>query len=254
MVVQEQPALGAPEVNLKRIGVLLEAAARLDVAIALFPEMFLTGYNVGARIRDLAEPEAGAVETRLSAMARETGVALVAGLPQRRGEQVYNVALAIDRDGSVRARYAKMHLFGEIERSLFTAGREPVTASLAGHLLGLAICYDIEFPETGRMLAERNVVAIVVPTANMTPYWEVPTTLARARALENGVAVAYANLAGIEDDLTYTGLSAIVGPDGRDLARAGTEPAVLVADLGASLERARRHPPSTQREDLKAVV
>jgi 5-aminopentanamidase len=55
----------------------------------------------------------------------------------------------------------------------------------------------------------------------MLPYIEVATTLVRARALENGVAIAYANQIGKDQGLTYTGQSYLVGPDGRDIRRAG---------------------------------
>ncbi len=85
----------------------------------------------------------------------------------------------------------------------------------------MAICYDIEFPEFARELKRRGADVIVVPTANMEPYFEVPNTFIRARALENGIFVVYANYCGTEGDLKYTGLSGVTGPDGIDLARAG---------------------------------
>src|SRR5262245_19429865 len=62
---------------------------------------------------------------------------------------------------------------------------------------------------------------LVVPTANMEPYAEVPTTLLRACALENTVTVAYANHCGSENGTQFTGLSCITGPAGLDLARPG---------------------------------
>ncbi len=93
----------------------------------------------------------------------------------------------------------------------------------------MTICYDIEFPESVRALARQEVKIVFNPTANMLPYVEVPKTLARARALENGVSVVYANLSGEENGLEYTGLSAIIGPDGLDLARAGKGPATIMA-------------------------
>lgn len=253
LLVQETPAFADPAANLERIDDILAAAARFDVVIAVFPEMFLTGYNIGEKARDLAEPADGAHERALRRSAARTGVALVVGLPQRQGDRVRNTALAIDRDGGIAGRYAKVQLFGEGEKAMFEAGTEHLTAELAGCRVGLAICYDIEFPECARRLAKHKVDAILVPTANMVPYWDVPTTLVRARALENGVTIAYANLAGQEGDLTYTGMSAVVGPDGRDLARAGTDPALLIVDIGPALGRAAESPMSTQARDVSAV-
>jgi predicted amidohydrolase len=90
---------------------------------------------------------------------------------------------------------------------------------------------------------------IVAPTANMAPYFEVPQTFVRARALENGVYVVYANLCGSDDELLYTGLSGITGPDGLDIARAGQRgEALLIAELTFDYPAASL---STQAEDLR---
>ena len=83
------------------------------------------------------------------------------------------------------------------------------------------------------------------------PHFDVLTTLVRARALENGLVVVYANLCGVEDDLEYTGQSVIVAPDGKDLARAGQDSAILMADDASSLARNRSKPTSNQLTDLQ---
>jgi predicted amidohydrolase len=75
----------------------------------------------------------------------------------------------------------------------------------------------------------------------MSPYDAVSTLLVPARAYENQLAVAYANRVGTENDLTYCGLSCIVGPDGTDLARAGTRPDLLVATLTVAAHTDARH-------------
>lgn len=225
-------------------------AEEFGVDISVFPELFTTGYNVGNRVRDLAEPIEGPTMTALCEIAIRTGVAIVTGFIESVGDKVYNSAVAISAKGELVGHHRKVFLFGDTEKSIFWAGDKFVSFELAGHRCALSICYDIEFPEAVREIARQKVEILFNPTANMIPYNNVPTTLARARALENGMVVIYANLCGEEAEQQYTGLSAIIAPDGRDLARAGVNSAILIADLQPALEQNRRAPLSTQLNDL----
>ena len=141
-------------------------------------------------------------------------------------------------------------LFGKKEKQTFFAGTEFPVFKLADRTCGLAICYDIEFPEVSRNMKRRGAEIIFVPTANMEPYFEVPTTVVRARALENGVAIVYANMCGTESEQHYTGLSGVVLPDGKDLARAGHDDCILICDLEPGLAKNKRMHSSSQLEDL----
>jgi len=200
--------------------------------VLVLPELFLTGYNIGQLVHELAESRDGPSLAAISHTAQESGCALCVGFPEREGNKVFNSAALIGSRGEQICVYRKIHLFGEQEAALFSRGEELTVAELAGRHLGLAICYDIEFPEVARDLKRQGAEVVLVPTANMTPYAEVPTTLVRARALENAVTVAYANHCGSENGMQFTGLSGITGPDGLDLARAGVNSEVLlVAEL-----------------------
>ena len=112
--------------------------------------------------------------------------------------------------------------------------------SIAGTKVGVLICYDVEFPEAVRILAQQGVELVAVPTALVVPSPPVPTsieiskTLVPARALENQIFIAYVNRSGSEGDLAYCGLSCVVGPDGKDLVRAGSESALLFAEIDHS--------------------
>ena len=212
------------------------AAAGFGCDVLVFPELFTTGYNMGDRLQALAEPVGGPTTEALRTTAARHGVALVSGFCERDGTALHNTALAIDRDGSLRASYRKVQLFGPDEATLFEAGNELVVCPLAGHRVGLLICYDVEFAELPRRLVEAGAEAILVPTAQMRPFAHVARTLIRARALENAVPVVYANYTGREGHLSYVGLSAVVGADGEDAARAGPRgEALLIADLSAPL-------------------
>jgi len=234
-LLQTTPSAADTEIGLARLDVAAGRTAASGAALLVTPEMFLTGYAIGAdAVARLAEPADGPTGRAASAIARRHGIALLYGWPERGDDgAVYNAVRLVDAGGVERAVYRKTHLFGALDRAQFRAGdRVSTVIELAGLKLGLAICYDIEFPEVARGLALAGAEAILVPTANMAPFESVATRLVPARAEENTVFVAYANYVGREADFAYCGLSCVVGPDGDDLARAGpSEEALLIVDL-----------------------
>ena len=230
-----QCAPGAPDsaVGLARLDAAAGRAAAEGAGLLVTPEMFLTGYAIGAdAVARLAEPADGRSAEVAAAIAWRHRVAILYGYPERDGEAVYNAVRLVGADGVPVAGYRKTHLFGDLYRAQFSAGATPSPVVALGSLLvGLAICYDIEFPEVARGLALAGADAVLVPTANMRPFEAVATRLVPARAAENTLYVAYANYVWREADLDYCGLSCAVGPDGEDVARAGTDETLLVADL-----------------------
>ncbi|WP_410661645.1 carbon-nitrogen hydrolase family protein [Amycolatopsis sp. lyj-112] len=215
------------------------AASGADLVIAA--EMITTGYHIGARSHELAEPADGPTAARMSALAKETGVALVYGYPESDGSRVYNSVQLIGPDGRRAANYRKTHLFGDLDRSWFAAGTEAVVqADLGGLRIGLLICYDVEFPELVRAHALAGTELLVVPTALMSPYELVADTLVPARAYESQLFVAYANRCDTEQELTYCGRSCVVAPTGEVLARAGAGPGLISADVGRAALLASR--------------
>jgi predicted amidohydrolase len=218
--------------NLARMDRLAAASALQGAALLMLPEIYLSGYNLGDDCARMAEPADGASAREAARIAKRHGIALLYGYAERDGDAIYNSILLIGPDGERLANYRKVHLFGPEEKRLFEPGKDYVTATLNGLMIGLAICYDVEFPEFIRTLVLQGADLIAVPTCLTPPYWEIPTTIVRARAYENQVFVAYANHTGTERDLTYIGMSAIVGPDGKDILRAGSEDeALLVAEI-----------------------
>ena len=235
---------GVPESKAKNLE-LLRAAARSaadqGAQLLICSEMFLSGYNVGDAVFDLAEPIDGPAFQTAAAIARDTGIGLLYGYPERDEDLVYNSAILIDHSGTNRANYRKTHLYGPEENRLFQKGNGFVITELEGVKIGILICYDVEFPEAVRTLTLAGVSLVAVPTAIMQPYCRTCQLLIPARAYENQIFVAYANRCGKEDDLTYCGLSCIVGPDGMDRTRAGVDEELLVADIDMSdIDNSRR--------------
>jgi predicted amidohydrolase len=215
-----------PFADLARIA----AGTRADLVVTA--EMSTTGYHIGARTHELAEPADGPTAARMSALARETGVAVAYGYPEADGERVHNSVQLVDATGRRLANYRKTHLFGDLDKAWFTPGDEAVVqADLGGVRVGLLICYDVEFPELVRAHALAGTELLVVPTALMSPYELVADTLVPARAYESQLFVAYANRCDTEQELTYCGRSCVVAPTGEVLARAGAGPEVITADV-----------------------
>jgi predicted amidohydrolase len=220
-----------------------EAAAQ-GAGLLIFPEMFLTGYNIGEAVVTLAEPADGPSAAAVAKISREAGTAILYGYPERSGDRIFNSARLVNSAGNAIANYRKTHLYGSEENRVFQRGDSLLVAELDGLKVGILICYDIEFPEAVRALALAGAELIAVPTALIQPFDIVARTLVSARAFENQVYVAYAGMCGREGGLGYCGLSCIVGPDGQDLARAGTGPALLFADIDpAAISRGRQSNP-----------
>jgi 5-aminopentanamidase len=221
-----------------------EVAASRGASLVVFPEMFLTGYAIGDKVFKLAEPADGPSAAAVAAISRETGVSILYGYPERSDNRIFNSALLIHPARGAVANYRKTHLYGAEEKRLFVPRDDLVVVDLEGLKVGLLICYDVEFPEAVRALALAGAELIAAPTALIQPFDIVACTLVPARAFENQVYAAYAGMCGSEGGVDYCGLSCIVGPDGQDLARAGTAPALLFADIDPSaISRGRKANP-----------
>jgi len=220
--------------NLERLQQQAQLAAADGARLLVCPEMFLTGYNIGlGAVQRLAEASDGPSAMAVVEIAQAHRIAIAYGYPERAGDgAIYNSAQLIDSHGRSLCNYRKTHLFGELDRSMFSPGTDhfPVV-ELDGWKLGLLICYDIEFPENARRLALDGAELILVPTANMLPYDFTCQVTVRSRAQENQCYLVYANYCGAEDEIQYCGQSSIIGPDGSVLAMAGREECRLAADL-----------------------
>ena len=247
---------GAPHRNLDRLERAAAEAAGRGSALLAEPEMGLTGYDIGAEaVRALAEPPDGPLAARVADIARRYRIALLYGYPERGADgKVYNAAQLNGADGRPLLNQRKAHLYGDLDRSSFAPGGDAFpTAEVGGMRVGVVICYDVEFPELVRRHALAGVDALLVPTALMSPYEIVATTIVPARAFENGMFVAYANRCGREGALSYCGLSTVAAPDGSVLARAGGGEALLTVDLDPALRGIGTHL-ADRRPDLYGAV
>ncbi len=211
-------------------------AASRGARLLVFPKLFLTGYGGGGALAALAEPADGPSAARAAAIARREGIALLYGFPEREGDRLYDAALLLDQEGRRRGCHRKLHLYGAEEKRLFTPGDAWTIVDLGGWRIGVLICLDVEFPEAVRRLALAGAELVLVPAALPRPGEIVARAVVPVRAFENQIFLAYADLCGEEEGIAFCGRSAIVGPEGDVLARAGGRAPGLIA---AALDRSR---------------
>ena len=106
------------------------AAARQGAGLIIFPELFLTGYNIGDGVVELAEPSKGPSARKVADTAREAGIAILYGYPEKQEEKIYNSAILINARGKSLANCRKTHLYGDRENRTFQPGDELILADL----------------------------------------------------------------------------------------------------------------------------
>lgn len=257
-VAQFAPAAEAAA-NLTQIAELAGLAARRSARVIVFPEyssFFVDPFD--ETLAAHAEELDGPFVTALTELAARCDAVLVAGLLERGSDErrVRNTVVAVTAAGIV-ATYRKLHLydaFGQRESDWVEPGglSAPETFEVDGLRFGLMTCYDLRFPEVGRLLADAGADVFLVPAEWVRGplkehHWR---TLVHARAIENTVFIAAAD----HPPPLGVGNSMIVDPQGVEIAAIGTATDVVVAHLdAAAVERVRRVNPSLALRRLGVV-
>lgn len=216
------------------------AACAADTALIVFPETHLMGFPTRDTVADVAEPLDGPTVQAIEKAARARNVSVVIGMAENDNGSFYNTTLLITPEG-IALRYRKTHLWAS-DRGVFSAGDRYATCLWNGLRVGMLICYDIEFPESARALAQLGADLIIVTNGNMDPYGPTHRTAIMARAQENQAFALMVNRVGEGDaDLVFAGGSALVDPFGSLLHEAGREPTQFSVELDLQqLQAARR--------------
>ena len=225
-----------PADRIARLAAELDRVGTGATDLVLTPELFLSGYNIGTElVRARAEPADGPSAKAIADLARKHRTAIAYGYPQRDGDAFYNAVQCIGADGRPLANHRKLQLPSDYERASFTRGDCLTPFLLNGWKASLLVCYDVEFPEAVRGCALGGADLVIVPTALKDRWGFVAQKMVPTRAFENGVFLMYANYAGGERDWTYLGESCVIGPDGSEVARAGSGEEMLRGTLDPSL-------------------
>ena len=249
--VQLEITLGEPEANISRARGLLAAAKQQGAEIVLLPELWTTGYDLeraaGLAIHLKSDHE-------IAKLAREFGVYLCGSVLEKSGGKFFNAFTIYSPSGDLLAVYRKLHLFAPLrEPEFLSSGDEPVAMELPWGKSGLAICYDLRFPELFRSYAVDGARLMLVCAEWPHPRLEHWRTLLRARAIENQAYVVACNAVGRVNETVFFGHSMIINPWGEVLMEAGEVETILSDELDLTeVDRIRTQFPvlSDRREEL----
>lgn len=231
--------------NVSDMEAAIAKAAAGSAVMYFAPEMsiLLDRDRIRARAQLASESQTHAL-SHFSELASRHGIWLHLGsvpVIHEIGEKLANRSILIAPDGQIKARYDKMHLFdidlasGESwrESSAYIVGNSPVVAQTPIGIMGLAICYDMRFPDLFSVYAKSNVDIITLPSAFTVPTGEAHWhSLLRARAIESEAFVIAAAQCGLhEDDRKTFGHSLVVDPWGTVLLDMGEAPGLAFVDL-----------------------
>ena len=244
--VQMHPRVGDKASNVAASLAGIERAAALGARLIVLPELANSGYVFATRDEAFAAAEevpVGPTCQAWMAAAARLGVTLVAGIAEREGSALYNAAAVIGPSGHI-GTFRKVHLWNA-ENLFFEPGDLgfPVFKTPIGRI-GVAICYDIWFPETFRLQALKGADIVCVPTNWVPIPGQAPgreamaTVLAMAAAHSNSIFIACADRVGTERGQPFEGQSVIVGCTGWPVAgpasRDDEEIVLAEVDLGSA--------------------
>ena len=244
----------SPEKNLEMSERLILEAARARADLIAFPEQHLTGWDPESSQN--CEKITGSRVTNLRHMAKDHSIAIIGSFREVSVPKPKNTVVAIGCHGEILAKYSKIHLFtpGREDRA-FSPGTGLATFTLCGVRFGLAICYDLRFPELFRLYRSEGVHAVIVPAAwpeNRIRYWDL---FIQSRAAENQMYVAGVNTTGITPVDRYSGSSMTADPHGTVIARAGEGMELLYYDIDPTFAETVRQefPVNDDRRDALYV-
>jgi predicted amidohydrolase len=216
--MQFEPVLGEKKKNLKKIFNFLEIGAQKEADLLVLPELCNVGYNFESmkEVREISEgiPE-GTTTRKLSKFTKENGLYIVAGISEREGEKCYNSSVLVGPEGFI-ARYRKAHLFNK-EKLWFSPGRTQFKVyDIHKARIGVMICFDWFFPEVIRILSLKKAQIVCHPSNLVLPYCQ---TALLGPAIQNKIFIITANRIGVERGLQFTGMSQIISPDMKIIAR-----------------------------------
>ena len=216
------PASGdTPAEKCRQFEPLIRRAAELRADLVVLPET-LTWFGLRQPMDAAAEPMPGPSTNYFAELAKQHNLYIVAGLLERDGHRVYNVAALLGPDGKLAGVYRKVCLpRGEIDAGIMPGNDYPVFETRFGKL-GMMVCYDGFFPEVARELRNRGAEVIAFPV------WGCNPLLAAARACENHCFVVSSTYTDVTANWMVTG---IFGRDGRLLSKASNWGDVVVHEV-----------------------
>jgi len=225
--------------NVETMHAMAAEAARRGSQVVLLPELWSSGYAYD-NLSALAAPTNSGAFAEMANAARDNKICIVGSVPEKRGVGINNSAALFSPGGQILGVYRKIHLFAPMgEARAFTGGQAPLNLELPWGRTGLAICYDLRFPEMFRRYGVEGARLVLLPAAWPQQRLDHWGALIRARAIENQYFVAACNSVGEaqtgEGKTRFGGHSMIIDPWGETVIEAGAMPGLYTAEI--ALER-----------------
>jgi len=218
--IQFDPRVGELERNIKKVEILLSRTE--DAQLVILPELANSGYNFLNRQHALSlasTVEESSYLNMLIETAAKYGQYIVSGFHEREGDKLFNTSLLISSKGVI-GKYRKIHLFMN-EKQIFEKGNLGLPVfELEGYRLGMLICFDYLFPEIWRIMALKGVDIIAHPS-NLVTYKAFKVV--PAQAVINRFFIFTTNRIGTERDISFSGRSFAVDPEGEVIAEASED-------------------------------
>jgi len=228
-----------PEENISKIISLFKEAAETKPDFILFPEMFEIVPKPNDAV-NYAHTIPSGITDIISKLAKKYSVNIIGGsFFERENNNIYNTAVVFNRDGKICGKYRKLHLFdafGYAESQAISKGNKPLLIELDGLKFGVAICYDVRFPEIFRYYALRGAQVVFLPACFFQPnhdHWQLNI---KSRALDNTIFVMSCNQTGKH----FVGRSMLANPWGISVASMGIEEGYYVTDIDIDLVKTTR--------------
>lgn len=234
--------------NLSRVGDIVGRAKALGADVVIFPEMTLTGFTMNTSL-SAEDPSASPSREAFRDLARQHGLAVIAGVVMRNGARAFNTLVAFSPADGTEVEYAKIHPFSfSGEDKYFDRGASLATIRIGDLRVGLTICYDLRFPELYTALARDCEVLVNIANwpRRRAAHWNV---LLRARAIENQVYMVGVNRTGTDGNgLEYERSSGVIDANGEALRPLATEGEIDLFELTAAALRDFRSAFSTRHD------
>jgi 5-aminopentanamidase len=241
--VQMEPRLGEVAHNRHAILGKLREAASAGARLVAFPECALTGYGFQdkAEAMEYAEPIPGPSVQKVAAACAALGAYAIFGLLERDGDRLFNACALVGPEGLVGS-YRKVHLpFLGVDKFADPGDRPFAVHDAGGVRVGMHICYDGSFPESGRALTLLGAELLVLPTNWPTHSECAAEHMIACRAMENVVYAMAVNRVGEERGFRFIGRSSIFGTAGERLAFASPDrEEILYAEIDPARARQKR--------------
>ncbi len=230
-LAQMDLVLGNPDQNIQKAERWITKASNEGADLILLPELWASGFDL-KNIQTYAAPLNEGDFAKMKLMAVENNIMVGGSLIEQDKNYFYNTFVLFDKNGDVVNSYRKIHLFRMLnEEQYFKPGNQLIISDTDWGKIGLAICYDLRFPDMFRAYGVKGVEIILIVgewAQKRISHW---CDLLRARAIENQCFIAAVNKSGISKGEILGGFSAVINPMGEYLTQGNDQEELLFAEI-----------------------